>query len=180
MAIQRQRYAKRHLQPWGVVSRRGRWYVVGHDTDRAATRVFRLSRITGPVTLDGPAAAYEVPVDADLRAQVNSFDASGPTSTARLEVRAGAGHGLRRRAAQIQTVDEGTDLVTVTYTDPWALAGEITSYGAAVVVRGPADLRQIVIERLLEVVRTHPPTQADGQGDSDARDAAARDARRTV
>jgi len=28
------RAATRHLQPWGVVSYRGRWYVTGHDTDR--------------------------------------------------------------------------------------------------------------------------------------------------
>ncbi len=38
---------QRHLQPWGVVNRHGRWYVAGHDTDRDAARVFRLSRIEG-------------------------------------------------------------------------------------------------------------------------------------
>ena len=37
----------RRLQPWGVVCWRGRWYVVGHDLDRDATRCFRLSRIVG-------------------------------------------------------------------------------------------------------------------------------------
>src|SRR5215831_218272 len=30
----------RRLQPWGVVSWRGRWYIVGHDLDRNATRSF--------------------------------------------------------------------------------------------------------------------------------------------
>src|SRR6478735_4252722 len=39
----------RHLQPWGVVSFRGRWYVAGHDTDRDQPRVFRLSRVQGEV-----------------------------------------------------------------------------------------------------------------------------------
>ena len=39
--------ATRHLQPWGVVSYRGRWYVVGHDTDRGEPRMFRLSRVQG-------------------------------------------------------------------------------------------------------------------------------------
>ena len=33
--------------PWGVVNRHGRWYVAGHDADRDAVRVFRLSRIEG-------------------------------------------------------------------------------------------------------------------------------------
>src|SRR3954464_12527185 len=41
--------ALRHLRPWGVVSFRGRWYVVGHDRDRAEPRVFRLSRVQGEV-----------------------------------------------------------------------------------------------------------------------------------
>ena len=39
----------RHLQPWGVVSYGGRWYVVGHDTDRGEPRIFRLSRVQGAV-----------------------------------------------------------------------------------------------------------------------------------
>jgi proteasome accessory factor B len=151
---------ERHLQPWGVVSRRGRWYVVGHDTDRGAVRVFRLSRITGLVTPDGPVSAFEVPPGADLRAQVNSFASSGPPSTARLLVRAGAGHGLRRRAAQIEAVDEATDRLTVDFTDQWALAEEITSYGAAVLVESPPDLRQVVVERLDAVVRRHSPRES--------------------
>src|SRR4051794_36172622 len=36
----------RTVEPWGVVWWHGRWYLVGHDRDRDATRVFRLSRIT--------------------------------------------------------------------------------------------------------------------------------------
>ena len=37
---------QRHLEPWGVVNRHGRWYVAGQDTDRGEERVFRLSRRT--------------------------------------------------------------------------------------------------------------------------------------
>ena len=39
----------RTVEPWGIVSRHGRWYVVGHDRDRDAVRVFRLSRFAGAV-----------------------------------------------------------------------------------------------------------------------------------
>ncbi len=38
-------YTTRTVEPWGVVTDRGRWYLVGHDRDRDATRTFRLSRI---------------------------------------------------------------------------------------------------------------------------------------
>jgi proteasome accessory factor B len=39
----------RHLEPWGIVSWHGHWYVVGHDRDRGAERMFRVSRIIGEV-----------------------------------------------------------------------------------------------------------------------------------
>ena len=47
----------RRLEPWGVVNRHGRWYVAGHDMDRDAVRVFRLSRIEGAVSFSGPPAS---------------------------------------------------------------------------------------------------------------------------
>ena len=84
---------ERTVEPWGVVSLRGRWYVVGHDVDRAAERVFRLSRIAGQVTAKGRPGAYEVPRDVDLRSRVDVFAATRPTSTAVLRVRQGSGWG---------------------------------------------------------------------------------------
>src|SRR5579884_3483741 len=48
-------YTVRTVEPWGVLTERGRWYLVGHDRDRNATRVFRLSRIGAHVTPIGPA-----------------------------------------------------------------------------------------------------------------------------
>src|SRR5579875_3340804 len=65
----------RHLEPWGVVNRHGRWYVAGHDSDRKAVRVFRLSRIEGPVTFLGPAGAVTVPEGTDVREIVREWDA---------------------------------------------------------------------------------------------------------
>ena len=37
---------QRTLEPWGLTSFKGRWYVIGRDVDRAATRMFKLSRMT--------------------------------------------------------------------------------------------------------------------------------------
>src|SRR5690606_23103184 len=60
----------RRLQPWGVVCWRGRWYVVGHDLDRDATRCFRLSRVVGPVRPTGPTDAFTPPPELDLLSYV--------------------------------------------------------------------------------------------------------------
>ena len=43
----------RHVEPWGVVTAQGRWYVAGLDTDRGEPRLFRLSRIVSEVTATG-------------------------------------------------------------------------------------------------------------------------------
>ncbi len=48
-------YRTRTVEPWGVVTHRGRWYLVGHDRDRDDTRTFRLSRIAPGAKPVGPA-----------------------------------------------------------------------------------------------------------------------------
>jgi proteasome accessory factor B len=142
----------RHLEPWGVVSLRGRWYVVGHDRDRAEERVFRLSRIEGEVRQDGPAGSFQVPPDVDLRAHVDGFAATRPTATARLRVRPEAGYGLRRRAVSARPLDDGDDELLVEYADTRALAEEVAGYGPSVVALEPPTLRQAVVELLRAVL----------------------------
>ncbi len=39
----------RRVEPWRLLLRKGRWYVVGHDRDRAEPRLFRLGRVVGRV-----------------------------------------------------------------------------------------------------------------------------------
>ena len=41
----------RTVEPWGLGSRFGQWYLVGFDRSRSAKRVFRLSRFTSAVTV---------------------------------------------------------------------------------------------------------------------------------
>src|SRR5580704_3022286 len=92
---------QRHLEPWGVVNRNGRWYVTGLDTDRGEERVFRLSRVDGPVTFTGPRGAVVVPAGTDARAAVRAWDFDSPVQRAStLRVRDGAGLGLRRHATE--------------------------------------------------------------------------------
>ena len=50
----------RTLEPWGLSSKRGHWYVVGHDRVRDAVRAFRADRIEGDVEV-GPGDAFDVP-----------------------------------------------------------------------------------------------------------------------
>ena len=47
--------------------------------------------------------------------------------------------------------DGGFDTLEVAFSDSWALAEEVASYGAAVVVLDPPDLREAVVRRLQAV-----------------------------
>ena len=144
---------KRELEPWGVVNRRGHWYVAGHDRMRNATRVFRLSRIDGPVKMSGPAGSVTVPPGADVRELVKNWDVAPPRDhEAVLKVRAGAGTGVRRYAKTVTPDEDGWDRITVQYSDvPW-YADYLASFGPAVMVVGPPDLREAVISRLKGVL----------------------------
>jgi proteasome accessory factor B len=148
--------ATRHLQPWGVVSYRGRWYVVGHDTDRGEPRVFRLSRVQGDVLDDGPAGSFEVPPGTDLRQVTQSLAPAPADRTAQLLVRQGAGHGLRRHAEPVTDGEApaGWDRLVATYGASDAFADEVLGYGAEVVVLSPQDVRDAVVSRLREAART--------------------------
>lgn len=140
---------RRHLDPWGVVNRHGRWYVAGHDQSRDAVRVFRLSRIEGPVEFSGPRGAVSVPDGTDVRELVRAWDADpAERQTAVLRVRAGTCYGLRRQATREQPDPGGWDLVGVPFSDVGWFAEHVASFGADVVVTEPADLRDAVMSRL--------------------------------
>ncbi len=140
---------RRNLEPWGVVNRHGRWYVAGLDRDREQERVFRLSRIDGPVTFTGPPGSVTVPAGTDVRNLVQAWDGAPPSvRTAVLRIRPGTGYGLRRRASSDRGGPDGWDLVEAPFSDAAWYADYIASFGADVVVIEPVDLREAVIRRL--------------------------------
>lgn len=144
---------RRELEPWGVVNWRGKWYVAGHDRTRDATRVFRLDRIEGTVTMCGPPGSVTVPPDADVRELVKKWNvAPARDHEAVLRVRAGAGFGIRRYARTVAVGDDGWDRVIVQFADvPW-YADYLARFGPDVIVVGPPDLREAVISRLKGVL----------------------------
>jgi proteasome accessory factor B len=155
----------RRLQPWGVVSWRGRWYVVGHDLDRAATRCFRLSRVVGAVTAVGEPGSFEPPTGTDLISHVAHW--SGPAehpNRATVLVKSGKAAGLRRQAEEIVAGPDG-DHATLTYSDPDGFARWIVGYGSDVVVLAPEEARKATIARLRDLVaQAGPDSSSDDYG----------------
>ncbi len=146
----------RHVQPWGIASWHGRWYLTAFDTDRGAPRVFRLGRIDGKVMFEGEPASYEVPAGHQPRAMISNMAVEHDPSPAVLRVRAGAGHSLRRRARAVEDADGTWSRVDIDFTDTEAFSQEISSFGPDVVVETPAELRESVIRRLTGALGSGP------------------------
>jgi proteasome accessory factor B len=156
LASGRSETTRRTLEPWGVVNRRGRWYVAGHDRARNAPRVFRMSRITGPVRLAGPPGSVQVPDGADVRELVKGWDRTPARDrTAVLRIREGAGFGLRRWAREVTPEagpHAGWDRVTISFADAGWYADYLAKFGPDLVVVDPPDLREAIIRRLKGVL----------------------------
>jgi proteasome accessory factor B len=145
--------SRRTVEPWGVVWWHGRWYVVGHDRDRDATRVFRLSRVEGEPAPVGPPGAVRRPTGVDLTALVATYDAAAPSSVAVVRVREGRCLGLRRRAQQTTSGPSGWDVLELSYPDAQRLADQVLPYGADAVVVEPAEVVETVVRRLRAVAQ---------------------------
>ncbi|GGB66549.1 transcriptional regulator [Knoellia flava TL1] len=145
----------RTVQPWSLVQWHGRWYLAGHDLDRDDTRVFRLSRIDGTVRTAGRAGSFDVPDGFEARVLVESSAPRGDARVARLLVRPGAGHSLRRRATSTTETDGGWSELTLDFHDVDGFAAEVTGHGDDVQVVEPEELAERVRSQLRAVLAVH-------------------------
>jgi proteasome accessory factor B len=145
-------YSTRTVEPWGVVTQKGRWYLVGHDRDRDDIRIFRLSRIGADVIPVGPPGAVIPPDDADLGRIVAQKVTEVPTGRqAHVWVADGRATALRRAGRSIATRQLGGrdgEVIELDIGSTDRLARDIAGYGADAVVVAPQSLREDVLARL--------------------------------
>ncbi len=153
----------RTVEPWGVVSWRARWYLVGHDRDRNAPRCFRLSRITGPVRTLGRAGAVTRPSDVNLLEFVAGAGGGErdpqPVMRARLWLAEGRAAGIRRHATVVgrRTVaDVDGDVVELDLWAPESAADWIAGHGPDALVLEPDVLAKAVADRWERVAQEVP------------------------
>lgn len=145
---------ERHLEPWGVVTSRERWYVVGHDRDRGKPRMFRLSRIVGEVRPDGRPGSFEVPAGTDVRALTASLEPRRTPVSATVLARKGSAALLRRQAQEVVESVDGPDeespwdRLTITTYAVEELAEDVLAHLGDVVAVEPPALRDLVTDRL--------------------------------
>lgn len=143
----------RTLEPWGLTSKRGHWYVVGFDRNRAAVRAFRADRIDGDVEV-GETGAFEVP--ADFRPDDHIEDrpwlmADAPPITVRLAVDADHLDGvLGALGADPRVEDDGSGrpVVEVAVTNQAAFRTFALGFLDRAEILDPPEVRAAMIEWL--------------------------------
>lgn len=145
-------FTTRTVEPWGVVTFRGRWYLVGHDVDRDDTRTFRLSRIGDEVKSFGTPQSVRKPDGVDLQEIVRRVAGTSSVSgTARVWLQDGRALELRRMGTVVGVQSLGTRSGTVVEVPvrSWDWVSRlIAGHGADAVVLEPAELRADVISTL--------------------------------
>lgn len=137
---------RRTIEPWGLASKRGHWYVVGFDRDRQAIRAFRADRIDAEVEV-GPSGAFEPPDDFRPDAQIEDRPwllGEEPPTTVQLRVDgAHVDEFVAELGADAQIANESNDgvLVELTVTNRAALRTLVLGFLDHVEIIGPADVR---------------------------------------
>jgi proteasome accessory factor B len=153
----------RTLEPWGLSSKRGHWYVVGFDRVRDAVRAFRADRIEGDVEV-GEANAFSVPPE--FRADDHIEDRAwllgdAPAVTVRVAVDAGHALGALAALGSEARVEPGSDptgdtIFEITVTNRAAFRSFVLGFLEHAEILEPPDVRADMIE-WLEAVAVGAP-----------------------
>lgn len=144
---------RRTVNPFGLGSRQGNWYLVGYDKARSDIRTFRLDRIVDQVEFTGKKGSFVAESSFDVLAFLDStlFE---KRQVAEVSIRVGRGHALRGDAEIIST-DEEFDRCRIPYSDESQFIDSILWHADDAIVHEPADLRDKVIRRLQALVSAH-------------------------
>ena len=136
----------RTIEPWTLVNLRGRMYVLGHDVDRDAVRVFRMSRMTD---IAATSAAATVPLpEGDLQAIAErALNRGAELRPAIVRIAPGTCGDLTVDARQLG--DDRWELAPRTSAE---LVDAGLEHAGNLEIIEPADIRQRVIDALRQIV----------------------------
>ncbi len=148
------RTSHRRVDPWGLVDKHGRWYLVA-GTERGP-RTYRLDRIESFDVGDEPAS---VPPDLDLE-QVwatisGEVEALRSTTWATVLAHEGDLHVLRSqfgRHCEVEGVEDGRARVRVGASSPLDIARHLAGWGSGVEVVEPESVRDVLARLGAELV----------------------------
>src|SRR3954452_19676453 len=152
--------APRKVDPYHLLFQGGQFYLLGRSHERKALRVFRLSRIRGKVAYATKAEHdFKRPKDFDPREYANRADwqYGEPIGTAEVWISERIAWLVERHYGRFGSFAPAQDgvLFSTTYASARQLACWALSLGEPAAVEGPADLVEIVAERVARLAELH-------------------------
>ncbi|MGZ4714634.1 MAG: helix-turn-helix transcriptional regulator [Acidimicrobiia bacterium] len=143
----------RTLEPWGLTSKFGNWYVVGFDHDADDMRVFRADRIEDDIEAGAP-GAFTVPADfrADTYLEDRPWD-YGEGRATDVVVRVDPSHEVAFLQAaggdaRAEHQDDGSTLVTIRAVEVRAVVNFVLGFLDRVEIVAPPEARAMIVEAL--------------------------------
>jgi predicted DNA-binding transcriptional regulator YafY len=163
-SISRNRQSERTVNPYGLLSDNGSWYVIGQDLDRKDIRTFRVSRIRGDIRFATRRERdFRIPpaFDIDQYRGRPPWQIGDLVGEARIELAGDTAWWVERAFGNAGELDDGafvTDYSSVPQLASWILRQD----GRAIPLE-PDDLRREVAQALRDVRARHeagPPQLA--------------------
>ena len=141
-------YERRSVEPWHLACISGQWYLLGHDQERQARRIFVLARMANILSTDRPFSRSR-PTDAEIRKLFENSFQVWQSENAKLEkivlrFNGRAAQLVRERnwhpSQQIQELADGSLELSLTLNSLEEIVPWILSWGKACEVISPAKL----------------------------------------
>lgn len=146
--------SSRTVEPYGLVHRRGNWYLVARDVGRGEQRTFRVSRISGTVKETG--GTYEIPQSFNAEDYVAreawETGAEDVTATVRFDepMRWWVEQNLRDHPQK--EADDGAVDVEIDVANADAFVSWVIELGEGIEIVAPSELRQRLCARIANFV----------------------------
>src|SRR6202453_2662550 len=158
--MERDELSTRRVDPYHLLFQGGQFYLLGHAHERAAVRVFRLSRIRGKVSYATKAEHdFHRPADFDPRAYANRADwqLGDERGVAKVLVCERIAWEVERHFGRYGEIgeEEGETIFLTGYSSPRSLISWVLGLGANARLLGPEELAHEFQRRLEQLHERH-------------------------
>ncbi len=180
-SISRNRESERTVNPYGLLSDNGSWYLIGQDLDRKDIRTFRVSRIRGDIRFATRRERdFRIPVDFDIDVYRGRppWQIGDLVGEARIELAGDTAWWVDRAYGNAGQLEDD-DVFVTEYSTASQLASWILRQDGRAIPLEPDELRREVAQALRTVRERHegappkpaaeaPPLRTNGTGERPA------------
>ena len=142
---------RRAIEPFGVGTKNGHWYLAGKDVEKQETRLFRFDRISGEIKEQGKAQSFSIPSEFSMQSVLASQE---KMKKAVVQIRVDKGFRLRKYSTLISS-DGEWDQVELFYSQDSELISDILWHRDDVRLIEPQEAIERLRQALSNIGRRH-------------------------